>query len=549
VYSATELSDGKYLIGGDFTKVNDDTETKYVARLNNDSTRDTTFTPITLTLPAGVPDGTVRSIAELSDGKYFIGGNFTNAGGDANTDYIARLNNDGTRDTAFTPLTLDSSVNSAIELSDGKYLIGGNFTNAGGDANTDYIARLNGDGTRDTAFTPLTLNGAVRSITELSDGNYLIGGNFTNAGGDANTDYIARLNNDGTRDTAFTPSTLSSYVLSVAELSDGKYLIGGIFSNAGGDADTDYIARLNSDGTRDTTFTPLTLDNSVISAIELSDGKYLIGGGFTNAGGDADIDYIARLNSDGTRDTDFTPPGPLFNLVRVVVALSDGNYLMGGSFPFVGSNPAPNYIARLLSELPANTTTVPVPGPATYFTFLLPDGRECSAISPQQVQVGTMVELPDVDALCQTMPGSSVAGWAIPSSHRETGYGTVYQPFPPGLKVRVTDSQRFTLVPFEPIMRIDYDANIAESDTCTPANLAHTSDDGRIAHSWVPREIFTMARTPAQAPCAPEGYELIGWNTRGDGSGETLEPGAGLPDAWHEGGTNHHTLYAMWSRV
>lgn len=187
-----------------------------------------------------------------------------------------------------------------------------------------------------------------------------------------------------------------------------------------------------------------------------------------------------------------------------------------------------------------------VPGPATYFRFLLPDGRECTSISPQQVQVGTMVELPGVDALCQTMPGSTVAGWAIPSSHHETGYGTVFQPFPPGLKVRVIESQRFTLVPFEPIMQIDYDANITADDTCTRADLAHTSDDGRIAHSWVPREIFTMARTPTQAPCAPEGYELIGWNTSGDGTGTMIEPGAGLPDAWHEGGTNHHTLYAVW---
>jgi len=58
-----------------------------------------------------------------------------------------------------------------------------------------------------------------------------------------------------------------------------------------------------------------------------------------------------------------------------------------------------------------------------------------------------------------------------------------------------------------------------------------------------------MARTATAASCVPSGYELIGWNTRGDGTGETIEPGAGLPDAWHEGRTNHHTLYAMWSPV
>ncbi len=48
------------------------------------------------------------------------------------------------------------------------------------------------------------------------------------------------------------------------------------------------------------------------------------------------------------------------------------------------------------------------------FTFVLPDGRECSSISPQRVQVGTMVQLPGESALCQTSDGSLVAGWVIP---------------------------------------------------------------------------------------------------------------------------------------
>lgn len=57
------------------------------------------------------------------------------------------------------------------------------------------------------------------------------------------------------------------------------------------------------------------------------------------------------------------------------------------------------------------------------------------------------------------------------------------------------------------------------------------------------------ANIAADDICTPEGYELIGWNTTGDGTGTMIEPGAGLADAWHEGGTNHHTLYAMWSPV
>ena len=180
------------------------------------------------------------------------------------------------------------------------------------------------------------------------------------------------------------------------------------------------------------------------------------------------------------------------------------------------------------------------------FTYLLPDGRECTSFSPQRVQVGTMRVLPGEDAPCRTSDGSLVAGWVIPVPQGFTGYGSVHEPFPPGLPVRVTDSQRFTLVPYDQTLQVDYDANIATDDACSPANVLHGSQDGRVEFVWVPRADFSMARTPSRAPCQPEGYELVGWNTSGDGSGEVIGLGEPLPEDWATHRTNHHTLYAMW---
>ena len=218
------------------------------------------------------------------------------------------MDNTGQRDPSFTPLVLNSAVSSVAVLSDGKYLIGGSFTDAGGAPGTDFVARLKSSGLRDATFAPPTLNNEVYSVAALSDGKYLIGGSFTNVGGDPGTDFVARLNSNGTRDTSFTPPTLNDNVRSVAGLPDGKYLIGGYFTDAGGDPGTDFVARLNSNGTRDTTFIPPTLYNVVSSVAVLPDGKYLIGGAFTDVGGDPNTDKVARLNSNGTRDTTFTPP-------------------------------------------------------------------------------------------------------------------------------------------------------------------------------------------------------------------------------------------------
>ena len=63
-----------------------------------------------------------------------------------------------------------------------------------------------------------------------------------------------------------------------------------------------------------------------------SDGKVLIGGGFTTYNGTS-RGYVARLNSDGSLDTGFLATGAgADNLVTSVAVQSDGKVLIGGSF-------------------------------------------------------------------------------------------------------------------------------------------------------------------------------------------------------------------------
>ncbi len=57
-----------------------------------------------------------------------------------------------------------------------------------------YVARLNSDGSLDTGFlaTGAGANGAVDSVAVQSDGKILIGGNFTTYNG-TSRGYLARL--------------------------------------------------------------------------------------------------------------------------------------------------------------------------------------------------------------------------------------------------------------------------------------------------------------------------------------------------------------------
>src|SRR5207237_286301 len=132
------------------------------------------------------------------------------------------------------------------------------------------------------------------------DGKIIIGGNFASYNG-TSRDSIPRLNSDGSLDTSFDAggANLGGGLLTIALQPDGKVIGGG--SNTGG------IARLNSDGSRDTSFDPGTgTDSTVFTTALQSDGKIIIGGKFLNYGLTS-RSHIARLNSNGSVDTSFDP--------------------------------------------------------------------------------------------------------------------------------------------------------------------------------------------------------------------------------------------------
>ena len=71
----------------------------------------------------------------------------------------------------------------------------------------------------------------------------------------------------------------------------------------------------------------------------------MIGGRFTQVGG-TPINRIARLNSDGSLDTTFDPGSGPTDRVYALAVQEDGKVLIGGAFNTV-SGAARNHIARL----------------------------------------------------------------------------------------------------------------------------------------------------------------------------------------------------------
>jgi len=123
----------------------------------------------------------------------------------------------------------------AIAVSGTDVYVGGDFTNAAGIPEADYLARWDG-----SAWSALgsdgSGDGALKSdvfALALSGGDLYVGGKFIDADGIPEADYLAEW--DGANWSAVSPSggALNSYVLALAVSGPDLY-VGGAFTNAGG---------------------------------------------------------------------------------------------------------------------------------------------------------------------------------------------------------------------------------------------------------------------------------------------------------------------------
>jgi uncharacterized delta-60 repeat protein len=311
-------ADGKILVGGSFTTIGGQPRDR-IARLNPDGTLDTAFNP--------GANGSVGALAVQADGKIVVGGSFSELGGQPRGN-IGRLNPDGTLDAAFNPGEGTGSVRTLVVQADGKIVVGGSFTELGGQPR-DNIARLNANGTLDAAFD-LGADDMVRALAVQADGKILVGGNFGWLGGQPR-DIIARLNSDGTLDNTFNPGGGNGWVSALAVQADGKIVAGGammVFDGQSGG----YMARLNPNGSLDTAYNPGANGEVHVLAVQ-ADSKIVAGGSFSELGGQP-RGKIGRLNTDGTLDATFNPGAN--NIVFELAVQADGKILVGGWFTWLG---------------------------------------------------------------------------------------------------------------------------------------------------------------------------------------------------------------------
>ncbi len=294
--------DGKILIGGDFTRYNEQTNNG-IARLNKDGSLDPSFHASTAYSNPIFDIGKVNDIALQPDGKMIVGGTFTNMNG-VEINRVARLNADGSLDNSFNVgQGASNTVNRVYIQPDGKIILIGLFLSFN-QLSHNGIVRLNANGSIDNSFQIPTGFNMINDLAIQADGKILIASTYFDG---ANTYKVPmRLNANGSIDNTF--SVLQSadngytntYALALQQ--NGKILVGGAFTYVTGIGNFYYFLRLNPDGSIDNTFNPGTGPNSGVGRIQVnSQDEILItptGFGFDTY--DGHTGTVAYLNADGS---------------------------------------------------------------------------------------------------------------------------------------------------------------------------------------------------------------------------------------------------------
>jgi hypothetical protein len=156
-----------------------------------------------------------------------------------------------------------------------------------------------------------TVSNAVSIIKKTSGDNILFGGSVTNING--TNGNLFKCDSGFTLNVGFTPPILSGgnmTVKSIVESSSGKIYIGGSFDKINGTSVGFGLARLNSDGTLDSSFNvgPGFSANGFTAEVEVivedSSGNLYVGGNFNFYSGQS-YNKLIKLNSSGNIVTSF----------------------------------------------------------------------------------------------------------------------------------------------------------------------------------------------------------------------------------------------------
>jgi len=280
----------------------------------------------------GIEQG--RSIIQTTEGIYIIAGyteSYDAGGGDV---YLLKIDAEG--DTIWTRTYGGSQRDYSTSLSqtiDRGFIIAGYTQSFGAGESDFYLVKTDPYG--DTLWTQ-TYGGSQTdlglSIVQTADGGYIFSGETESFGAGGIDVFLVKT--DAVGDTIWTRTYGGSgddRGYSIAQTSDGGYIIAGETEPLGADDSDIYLVKTDSAG--DTLWTH-TYGGSDYdrgrSVAQTSDGGYIIVGRTVSFGAGYEDVYLVKTDADGDTLWTRTYGGDLWDCGNTIANTTDGGYIIAG---------------------------------------------------------------------------------------------------------------------------------------------------------------------------------------------------------------------------
>jgi hypothetical protein len=296
-------------------------------------------------------NGAVYAYNADAPGLLYVGGAFTDAGGNATADYIAGW--DGTKWAALGASTLSGSVN-AVAYYGGKVYVGGTFQNAGGNPNADFLAVWDGVSWGSVCnATGAPITGNVVALQVIGTTLY-IGGTFQNGAGIASADALLAcdLNTGAPRSTVAADGDISGPVYALTADSNGVLYAGGGFINLARNPAADRVAYLDAGGWHAMGSGPAPgggAVNDFVRSLAASGTDVYIGTDANDVAGIPQADHVAKWNGSAWSALSANTAGtdgwfPTVTSINSLTTSGVGVYA-GGNFQNANGDPLADQIA------------------------------------------------------------------------------------------------------------------------------------------------------------------------------------------------------------
>ncbi len=289
----------------------------------------------------GTNEDFAYSISQTSDGGYIVAG-YTNSYGSFYYDFLI-LKLDSSGNVVWSKTYGGTNYDGAYSISqtsDGGYIVAG-YTLSYGSGNSDFlILKLDSSGNRQWSKTYGRSNiDFAQSISQTSDGGYIVAGNTWSYGSGSSDFLILKLDSSGNRQWSRTYGGSNyDFAYSISQTSDGGYIVAGYTRSYGSGYYDFLILKLDSSGNRQWSRTYGGSNHDIAQSIsQTSDGGYIVAG-YTQSYGSGGSDFlILKLDSSGNVVWSKTYGGSNDDVPYSISQTSDGGYIVAGSTWSYGS--------------------------------------------------------------------------------------------------------------------------------------------------------------------------------------------------------------------